>query len=89
MLDKREFYINGRWVSPANANDLKVINPSTEEAFAVISLGDKADTDAAVTVAKEAFPSWADTPKEERLALAERILEVYKASISMRPRHLG
>ena len=79
MLDKREFYINGRWVSPANANDLKVINPSTEEAFAVISLGDKADTDAAVTAAKEAFASWADTPKEERLALAERILEVYKA----------
>jgi aldehyde dehydrogenase (NAD+) len=32
-----------------------------------------------VTAAKEAFPSWAVTPKEERLALVERILEVYKA----------
>ena len=79
MLDKREFYINGRWVSPVNANDLKVINPSTEEPCAVISLGDKADTDAAVAAAKEAFPRWAVTPKEERLALAKRILEVYKA----------
>jgi aldehyde dehydrogenase (NAD+) len=79
MLEKREFYINGRWVSPAKANDFEVINPSNEEPCAVISLGGKADTDAAVTAAKDAFPSWAVTPKEERLALAERILEVYKA----------
>ena len=79
MLEKREFYINGRWVSPAKTNDFEVINPSNEEPCAVISLGDQADTNAAVTAAKEAFPSWAVTPKEERLALAERILEVYKA----------
>ena len=79
MLEKREFYINGRWVSPAKANDFEVINPSNEEPCAVISLGDQADTDAAVTAAKEAFPSWAVTPKEERLALAEGILEIYKA----------
>ena len=79
MLEKREFYINGRWVSPAKTNDFEVINPSNEEPCAVISLGDQADTDAAVAAAKEAFPSWAVTPKEERLALAERILEVYKA----------
>jgi aldehyde dehydrogenase (NAD+) len=79
MLEKREFYINGRWVSPAKTNDFEVINPSNEEPCAVISLGDQADTNAAVTAAKEAFPSWAVTPKEERLALVERILEVYKA----------
>jgi aldehyde dehydrogenase (NAD+) len=79
MLEKREFYINGRWVFPAKTNDFEVINPSNEEPCAVISLGDQADTNAAVTAAKEAFPSWAVTPKEERLALVERILEVYKA----------
>ena len=47
MPDKRQFYINGQWVSPAVANDHEVINPSTEEACAVISLGSQADTDAA------------------------------------------
>ena len=41
MLDKRNFYINGKWVKPTNPNDLEVINPSTEEACAVISLGSK------------------------------------------------
>ncbi len=79
MLDKREFYINGRWVSPAKANDLEVINPSNEEPCAVISLGDQADADAAVAAARDAFASWAITRKEERLALVERILEVYMA----------
>ena len=79
MLDKREFYINGHWTASASARDFEVINPSTEEACAVIALGAQADTDAAVAAAGEAFSSWSVTPKEERLALAERILEVYLA----------
>jgi len=79
MLEKREFYINGQWVSPAKANDFNVINPSNEEPCAVISLGDQADTDAAVAAAKAAFETWSVTPKEERIALVERILEEYIA----------
>ena len=39
MLDKKNFYINGQWVSPKKPNDYKVIDPSTEEECAVISLG--------------------------------------------------
>ncbi|WP_410219072.1 aldehyde dehydrogenase family protein [Paracoccus sp. (in: a-proteobacteria)] len=78
MLDKREFYINGAWVAPTAARDLEVIDPSTEEAVAVISLGDQADTDAAVAAAKRALPAWTATAPAERLAIAERILEVYQ-----------
>ncbi|MBZ0128616.1 MAG: aldehyde dehydrogenase family protein [Rhodobacteraceae bacterium] len=79
MLDKRQFYINGQWVAPAAANDLEVINPSTEEACAVISLGGQADTDAAVAAARAAFEPWMMTPKAERLALIEKLLEVYNS----------
>ena len=79
MLEKREFYIDGRWVVPARANDFEVINPSNEEPCAVISLGGQADTDAAVAAAKSAFATWAFTPKEDRIALVERILENYEA----------
>ena len=38
MIEKREFYIDGAWVAPIAARDCEVINPSTEEACAVISL---------------------------------------------------
>ncbi|MFQ5565376.1 MAG: aldehyde dehydrogenase family protein [Paracoccaceae bacterium] len=79
MLEKREFYIGGRWVSPARTNDFEVIDPSSEEPCAVISLGGREDTDAAVAAAKQAFADWAVTPKEDRLALVERILEGYLA----------
>ncbi len=79
MLDKRKFYINGEWVSPAKTNDLDVVNPSTEEVCAVISLGSQEDTDAAVKAANDAFISWSETPREERIALIEKLADVYKA----------
>lgn len=79
MQDARQFYINGQWVAPSTTNELEVIDPSYEEAFAVISLGDQADTDAAVAAARAAFESWSRTSREERLAYIERIAEVYKS----------
>ena len=79
LLDRRQFYIDGAWVDPAAANDFDVINPSTEEVAAVISLGDRADTNAAVAAAKAAFPKWASTPVEERIAKLEALAEIYKA----------
>ncbi len=81
MIVKREFYIDGKWVAPAAARDCDVIDPSTEEVCAVISLGDKADTDAAVAAAKRAFPAWAATPAAERKAFGEKILANYQARI--------
>jgi aldehyde dehydrogenase (NAD+) len=55
MIDNKKFYINGRWVSPKKSNDLKVIDPSTEEECAVISLGSVEDINDAVSAAKDAF----------------------------------
>ena len=78
MLDKRNFYINGKWVSPSKANDFEVINPSNEEPFATISLGYKEDTDSAISAAKKAFISWKSTSKAERLSLLEKLLTIYK-----------
>ena len=78
MLNKRKFYINGKWVKPSKANDFEVINPSNEEPFAVISLGFKEDTNVAVESAKKALVAWKETSKEERIALLEKLLKIYK-----------
>ena len=78
MLDYRKFYINGQWVDPSEKNDLEVINPSDETACAVISLGSQADTDAAVSAARAALPMWSSSTKEERIALLERLYEIYQ-----------
>ncbi|MDH6235032.1 aldehyde dehydrogenase (NAD+) [Mesorhizobium soli] len=79
LLDKRKFYINGEWIAPSRPNDFEVIDPSTEEAIAVISLGNQADTDRAVAAAIGAFPTWSQTSPAERLAYVEKILEIYNA----------
>ncbi|SOB95102.1 aldehyde dehydrogenase family protein [Rhodobacter maris] len=79
MIEKRDFYINGHWVAPAMPRDHFVIDPSTEEPCAIISLGDEADTDAAVAAALAAGPGWVATPPAERLAAVERLLEIYLA----------
>ena len=77
MQDKRQFYIDGVWCDPVAGQDLDVIDPSTEEACAVISLGGAADTDMAVAAAKAALPGWLHSDPAERLALVKRIAEVY------------
>ena len=54
-----------------------VINPATEEVFAQAPDASKADLDAAVRAANEAFPAWHDTPLEDRraalCAMADRV----------------
>ena len=74
MLNKRKFYINGQWVDPIKSNDCNVINPSTEENCAVISIGSKEDINLAVKSAKDAFNEWAFTSKEEKIKLLETCL---------------
>ncbi|MGH6643988.1 MAG: aldehyde dehydrogenase family protein [Bradyrhizobium sp.] len=78
MLDKRKFYIGGQWVDPLTPHDLDVINPATEKPIAVISMGTAADIDRAVAAAKKAFATYSLTSSEERLALLEKLLAIYK-----------
>ena len=79
MKDKKKFYINGKWTDPIKAKNFDVINPSTEEVCAVISLGSSEDTDLAVKSAKSSFETWKETSKEERVKLLEKLLEIYKS----------
>jgi aldehyde dehydrogenase (NAD+) len=74
----RKFYIDGQWVDPAAPNDFKVINPATEEPAGVISMGSAADVNRAVTAARRAFDTFSQTTREERRALLQNILTVYK-----------
>ena len=79
MLDKRNFYIKGKWTAPLKSNDFDVINPSNEDPCAIITLGSVEDTNYAVKAAKEAFPSWSQTSKEEKISLIQKLYEVYKS----------
>ncbi|MEM7670261.1 MAG: aldehyde dehydrogenase family protein [Pseudomonadota bacterium] len=79
MRDNSKFYIDGAWVEPRDGTPMDVINPSTEEPFAAITLGGQADTDAAVAAAKAAFASWSQTSKAERIEALQRLAAAYDA----------
>ena len=78
MENKKNFYINGKWVTPKSKEEIKVIDPATEENCAVITLGNKDDVNDAVNAAKKAYTSWAFSSKEERIKLLEKLYENYK-----------
>jgi aldehyde dehydrogenase (NAD+) len=78
MQERLQFYIDGKWVDPVTPKTIDVINPAHEEAFARVSLGSKADVDKAVAAARRAFETYSRTTREERLALLEKIIAVYK-----------
>lgn len=78
MVDRLKFYIDGAWVAPASAKTMPVVNPATEEAMYEIALGSAADVDKAVAAARRAFESYSMTTPEERAALIQRVIEVYK-----------
>ena len=66
-------YIDGAWVELPGAPTLSVIDPSSGESIAEVAAGTAADLDRAVAAARRAFPAFADSPVEARIALLERI----------------
>ncbi|HEY0106526.1 MAG TPA: aldehyde dehydrogenase family protein [Rhizomicrobium sp.] len=81
MQDHLQFYIDGKWVDPVTPKTLEVENPATEEAFARISMGSKADVDKAVAAAKRAFKSFSQTTKKQRIELLQAIMASYQKHI--------
>ncbi|MCR9277174.1 MAG: aldehyde dehydrogenase family protein [Pseudomonadaceae bacterium] len=79
MSNNLKFYINGEWVAPSTSDTLDVINPATEESIGQIAMGGTADVDAAVAAAKNAFTSFSQTSREERIELLEKIIAAYSA----------
>ena len=77
MENTQRFYIDGEWTDPIGTDTLDVVNPATEEIVATIALGDEKDVDRAVMAARRAFDGYGSTTRADRIALLDRIIEVY------------
>jgi acyl-CoA reductase-like NAD-dependent aldehyde dehydrogenase len=77
--------IGGEWLRSASHEELKVINPATEEAVGSVPAASSADVELAVETAKRAFPEWAATDTEKRghiLARAAALIEENAKSLA-------
>jgi aldehyde dehydrogenase (NAD+) len=74
-------YIDGRWTEPIEPRNVELVDPTREEVFARVAMGTAADADLAVAAAQCAFESFSATSVEERIALIDRIIDVYETYI--------
>jgi aldehyde dehydrogenase (NAD+) len=78
MAKEYKMYINGEWVDALDGEVYDDLNPYTNEVFARVSSGKRADAKRAIDAAVAAFPGWSRTLPAQRQALflkAANILE--------------
>jgi succinylglutamic semialdehyde dehydrogenase len=68
-------FIDGKWRS-GQGSELISTDPSTGEIVWREATADAADVAEAVGAARQAFPAWADQPREERIAVLRRYKEI-------------
>jgi betaine-aldehyde dehydrogenase len=78
-MDELQNFIGGQWTDLSYDKRLELINPSTAEAYATAPLSGKAEVDAAVRSAAEAFEEWRDTTPAERSLALIRIADSLEA----------
>ncbi len=76
-------YVNGELVAPASDNYLDNYDPSRGTVYSHIPDSDARDIEKAVAAAKEAFPAWSKTSREERSELMLRVAELIDANHEM------
>ena len=76
-------FIGGEWVEPHGTDTFEVVNSTSEEVMGTIPACTADDVDLAVRAARDAFDTWAQTPREERAALLAAIACLVTYMISL------
>ena len=72
-------FINGDFVAARAESSFDIIDPATEDTYAVSPVSSRADVDAAFTAARNAFEGWGDTTPAERQLALFRIADAMEA----------
>ena len=81
MNNELKFYINGSWIEPNSVEQIEVLNPATEEVLGNITAGTKEDVDIAVEAASNAFQTYSNFSKDQKIAIFESIIKEYEARL--------
>jgi 1-pyrroline dehydrogenase len=77
---RKQLFIGGQWVDPADGETDVDIGPATGETIAEVALGTKEDVDRAVRAAQKAYDEvWYDMPPKERSALLLKLAYAMEA----------
>lgn len=70
--------IDGERVGASSGETFETYNPATKEVLATVERGTEDDVDKAVTVAREKFKEWRDTPNVDRARVLHEIADVIR-----------
>jgi len=83
-----QVYINGQWQDAAGGKTFEVYNPATGEVLAEVADAGKAETEAAIQAAADAFPAWSKRPADERAELLHKAYDLLKERVEEHARIL-
>ncbi|MGP4106029.1 CoA-acylating methylmalonate-semialdehyde dehydrogenase [Virgibacillus sp. L01] len=67
ISEKIKNYVAGEWVESTSDEFVDVVNPANGEILTAVPISTKFDVDDAVKSAKNAFPTWSNTPVPKRV----------------------
>ncbi|KAK6916202.1 Aldehyde dehydrogenase domain [Dillenia turbinata] len=74
-------FIGGKFVDSQSQESIDLINPATQEVVSQVPLTTKEEFKAAVSAAKQAFPSWRNTPVTTRQRIMLKLQELIRRDI--------
>ncbi len=80
-MQKIKNYINGELIEPTSKQYIDNYNPATGKVYSLIPDSDAMDVELATKAALAAFPSWSNTPKDERSRILLKISELIEKNL--------
>jgi aldehyde dehydrogenase (NAD+) len=79
MIERKQIFIDGKWVDSTSSDVIVVVNPATEESIATVPRGSVADVDRAVHAAAKAFASWSQSSVDQRIEVFNKLARLTEA----------
>ena len=75
MIERRELYIDGQWVTPTTAEVITVDEAATGDIIGTVPAGDATDAERAILAARRSADAWAQVPIAERADVVTAIAD--------------
>ncbi|MCE3279231.1 MAG: 2-hydroxymuconic semialdehyde dehydrogenase [Bacteroidetes bacterium] len=80
-MKKIQNYINGELLEPVGKQYIDNYNPAIGKVYSLIPDSDEKDVELATEAALKAFPSWSNTPKEDRSRIMLKISDLIEKNL--------
>ena len=78
-MENRSLYVGGNWTDAAGGKQFPVYSPASGDVWSSVADGTRADAQAAITAAREAFPAWSGMSHSQRARIIHKVGDILEA----------